>query len=58
MMIVVGSANAMPGMITPRYVPCSPRVRSSSVSGSAATVSGNISPAANSVYSTPRPRKS
>ncbi len=49
MMIVVGSANATPGMITPRYVPWSPTVRSSRVSGSAATVSGNMSPAANTV---------
>ena len=45
MMIVVGRANAIDGMMTPRYVPCSPSVRSSSVSGSAATVSGNIRPA-------------
>ena len=58
MMIVTGSANATCGMITPRNVPCRPRSRSRMLSGRAATVSGNMSPAENRVYSHWRPRNS
>ena len=48
MMIVVGSANAICGMMTPAREFIRPRLRTTMYSGVIATVIGNMRPAANS----------